>query len=295
MAKAGFGRATHVFSMLGEAGPFLVEAKRRGLKIISDIYIQLSAERILADERSRYPTWEPDTPDFSAIARTFSMDDILRTCTDLYICPSEVVQQDLVNNWGVLIGNTALVPYGMSSQWLKLEPRPIRGRILFAGSAELRKGIHYFAMAAQRLTIKGRRYDFRVAGNASPAIVRRPECASLTFLGRVPRDEMYQEYRSADLVVLPTLAEGSAEVIYEALAAGVPVITTPSAGSVVRDLIEGRIIAERDPGALASAIEQLVEERTLRNQMAEAARERAQDYTWERYSDRFVATLKAFT
>ena len=49
------------------------------------------------------------------------------------------------------------------------------------------------------------------------------------------------------MFVLPSLAEGSAEVTYEAIAAGVPVVTTRAAGSVVRDGIEGRIVPERDP------------------------------------------------
>ena len=51
MARAGFGRATHVYSMLGEGGPSLSEAKRRGLTIVSEVYIMLSTERVLAEER----------------------------------------------------------------------------------------------------------------------------------------------------------------------------------------------------------------------------------------------------
>jgi hypothetical protein len=42
MIRAGYGSATHVYSMLGEGGPFLAEARRRGLKVISEVYIALS-------------------------------------------------------------------------------------------------------------------------------------------------------------------------------------------------------------------------------------------------------------
>jgi glycosyltransferase involved in cell wall biosynthesis len=114
----------------------------------------------------------------------------------------------------------------------------------------------------------------------------------LNFLGRVDRDKIHLEFQSADLFVLPTLAEGSAESVYEALAAGLPVITTKSAGSVVRDGIEGRIVPERDPEALAEAIRELTEDRALRDRMAVAARERARDFTWERYGERLLAYLK---
>ena len=94
------------------------------------------------------------------------------------------------------------------------------------------------------------------------------------------------------MFVLPSLAEGSAEATYEALAAGVPVVTTRAAGSVVRDGIDGRIVPERDPVALADAIAEIVEDRDKRARMSEAARERARDYTWERYGERLVGALQ---
>ena len=95
------------------------------------------------------------------------------------------------------------------------------------------------------------------------------------------------------MLVLPSLAEGSAGATYEALAAGVPVVTTPAAGSVVRDGIEGRIVPERDPVALADAIAEIVEDRDKRARMSVAARERARDYTWERYGERLVGALRS--
>lgn len=103
---------------------------------------------------------------------------------------------------------------------------------------------------------------------------------------------MRREFAGADVFVLPSLAEGSAEVTYEALACGVPVITTKAAGSVVRDGIEGRIVPERDPDAVAAAILEIVEDREKRNRMAFAARERARHYTWDRYGERLVTALR---
>ena len=48
---------------------------------------------------------------------------------------------------------------------LSVPDEPVRGRILFAGTADLRKGIHYLAMAAEKLVEHGLHYEFRVAGN----------------------------------------------------------------------------------------------------------------------------------
>jgi glycosyltransferase involved in cell wall biosynthesis len=119
-------------------------------------------------------------------------------------------------------------------------------------------------------------------------------CRHLNFLGRTSREKIAEEFACADIVVLPSLAEGSAGVIYEALAAGLPIVTTPEAGSVVRDGIEGRIVPSRDPETLANAITEIVEDRQRRERMAHAARERAQEFRWERYSERLIAALKSF-
>ena len=283
MIERGFGSATHVFSMLGECGPLLVEAKRRGLAVVSEVYILLSTERIVTAERRSFPDWEPPQPDPNGIRKEFLDEAAFLAHTDCAICPSAAVQDDLEANFGFTRGRSAIVPYGMDPKWLELTPRPQRGRVLFVGTAELRKGIHYLAMAAEKLRSQGCSYEFRIAGNVSSRIAGLRPCRHLTFLGRIPRHQIQEEFAVADVFVLPSLAEGSAEATYEALAAGLPVITTNAAGSVVRDGRDGCIIPERDPERLALAIQQVVEDRSLRDGMAIAARERARDYTWELY------------
>lgn len=294
MVRGGFGNATHLYSMIGECAPMLVEAKRLGITIISEIYILLSTERIVAKERQQFPEWEPPQPDLDGIRREFAQTEVLLTHTDFAVCPSEAVRADLEENFGFPCRRTAVVPYGVNQSWLALRPQPQAGRVLFVGTADLRKGIHYLAMAAGVLHECGRRYEFRIAGNVTLHIANQPLCRHLTFLGRIPRDRIHEEYASADVLVLPSLAEGSAEVTYEALAAGIPVITTSAAGSVVRDGIEGRLVPERDPMALALAIEQVVENRSLRASMAARARRRASYYTLERYGERLLAALRSF-
>jgi len=79
----------------------------------------------------------------------------------------------------------------------------------------------------------------------------------------------------------------------EAMASGLPVITTPQCGSVIRDGIEGFLVPIRDAEALADRIEQLLADRALRNSMAAAARQRAQEYSWARYGERLLAVLGA--
>jgi hypothetical protein len=292
MTRCGFGGATHMYSMLGECGPLFAEGKRRGLVTVSEIYVPLSTERILTEERKKFPGWEENVPDYAAVCRGFESSGGPRTDADSVICPSEWVRDDLVRNFGFPSGHTAIVPYGVNPELFSVRNEPVRRRVLFAGTAELRKGIHYFAAAAEKLLVRRVRCEFRVAGNVEGSVANQEQCRHLKFLGRVPRAKMTSEFAVADLFVLPSLAEGSAETIYEALACGVPVVTTLEAGSVVRDGIDGRIVPSRDPEALANAIAEIVDDRQKRERMSRAARDRAHDYTWERYGERLLAALR---
>jgi glycosyltransferase involved in cell wall biosynthesis len=291
-AAMGFGQATHLYVMLSEFTPLMKEAQARGLKVVSETYILISTHRVLAEERRLFPGWDVEPPDWDGVLREFGCESAPIRHVDCFVCPSESVANDLVTHWNIPRTSTVVVPYGMNPEWLQLCPAPKPGRILFVGTADLRKGIHYLAMAAEELVKRGRKYEFRVAGHVDDLVRNQPACRHLNFLGRVPRDRIHEEFQQADVFTLPTLAEGSAEVTYEALAAAVPLVTTAASGSVARDGIEGLIIPERDPIALADALERVIENRELRNQMATAARLRAADYTWERYGERLVEALQ---
>lgn len=293
VAGCDFGGATHLYLMFSEFTPLMWLARERGLKVVSEIYILISTNRLVAEERRQFPGWEAEPPDWEGVLREFNHQDALLSQADFYICPSESVAQDLVKNWNIAHDCTAVVPYGMSPTWLQLVPETRPGRILFVGTADLRKGIHYLAMAAEELVRRGHKYEFRVAGHVEELVRNQPTCRHLTFLGRVPRERIHEEFQQADVFTLPSLAEGSAEVTYEALAAALPLVVTASAGSVVRDGIEGIVIPERDPVALADAIESIIENRALRTQFATAARQRAAEYTWDRYGERLISALES--
>lgn len=286
--QKGVSKATHVFSMFGEGLDFLEFAKKKGLKTVTEIYISPSTHGIIQQEKESFPDLEAKLP-VEIINKGYNRTSRLCQLTDTYIIPSQFVQTGL-KEFGVDSAQCHIVPYAVGESWLQINNQPAQGRVLFVGTAELRKGIHIFGMAAQKLAHHN--YEFRVAGGVSDVIRNHSLTKNLTFLGRVPRADIQQEYAQADIFVLPSLAEGSAEVTYEALAVGLPVITTEAAGSVVRDGIEGFIIPERDPDALADSIQALIENRELRDRMAAAAKERAKDFTWDKYAQRLMKVFE---
>ncbi len=293
--RTGFASATHLYSMLGEFGPALTGAKEAGLSVVTEFYIRLSTERIVAKEQRAFDSWEPRGLELDSVRREFADECDLVGLTDFAICPSEAVESDLENDFGFPAHRSAVVPYGVASERFNTCSVPVTGRVLFVGTVGLRKGVHYLAMAAEELARRGRDYEVFLAGDVTSRIARHPGCGHLRFLGRIPRHRIGEQLATADVFVLPSLAEGSAEATYEALAAGVPVITTAAAGSVVRHEVEGLLIPERDPRALANAIERVIENRWFRAQLAAAGRLRAREYSLEAYGQRLVRALNSFT
>jgi hypothetical protein len=130
------------------------------------------------------------------------------TRTHFYICPSEAVRDDLVPL--VATERAMIVPYGMNPEWLADETRTLA----LCGHRRIAQGHSLLAMAAEKLIGRGLRRipcsGKRYGSSSTPACVRH-----LNF--RTRGSGPYPSRVSASRVfVLPSLAEGSAEVTYEA-------------------------------------------------------------------------------
>src|SRR5207244_1153869 len=80
---------------------------------------------------------------------------------------------------------------------------------------------------------------------------------NVRWVGNIPHNEIIEYYHSADVFVFPSLFESFGLVVAEAMACELPVITTPTAGSIVRDGIDGYIVPPRDVAALKEKMEAL--------------------------------------
>jgi glycosyltransferase involved in cell wall biosynthesis len=244
---------------------------------------------IVEEERARYPGIELSCEDQ---ARLDLEDERTRReidHADLLLCPGMNVVEGLADFPNARGKAYAVVPYGCGVSFGGVKNEPVTGRVLFAGTADLRKGIHYLGMAAEQLAGEG--YDFRVAGNVSNEVRNHPMMSHLNFLGRVPREEMREEFLKADVFVLPTLAEGCASVVHEAVMAGCPVITTKASGTMVADGRGGMIVPERDADALAEAIQAVVKDRDKRDELAASCEDLAKEFTEDSWSERLMEVL----
>lgn len=292
MIRKGLGSATHLLSVFGEGAGLIRFAKEQGLTICIDVNIAFSTEIILAQAAQRHPGWgKTDFFDGGEISSKNSIRGFILETADRLLCPSDFVAHDLIENYGVEPSRIRLVPYGVSDFWFGIENCPQPGRVLFAGSPDLRKGIHVLAEAAKILREEAPHCNVVVAGRVSESIANRPECDALTFLGALPVGKLRAEMARADILCFPSLAEGSAGVTYEALAAAVPLVTTHAAGSVVEDGISGLIVPANDPEATARAILRIITDRDRRQQMSLAARTRARNFSWNQYGERLLQAI----
>jgi glycosyltransferase involved in cell wall biosynthesis len=266
------------------------ELRARGVKIVHECIVSPEAGAILAAERAAFPRIE--TPDNARALQAGRERDAQKyQLADLILAPSDHCR-DAVIRLGAAKEKVIVVPYGLDASWLRTNSDPVPGRVLFVGSVGLLKGNHYLA-AATRL-LRERNFsplDVRVVGPYARSVIAHPEFSGPDYVGQVPRSLVREEFRRADVLVLPSLSESFGLVQLEALACGVPVITTPDVGAVVRNGSDGLIVPGRAAQALADAIARIVSDRALRERMSRNARERAAEFTLERYGERLLKAL----
>ena len=287
----GLGDANIVLNTAGNGGlGFLSWAKSRGAKIVSDIIITPLVHDIVADERATWPGWEGEATGEQNAHIHKGRIGALVAISDLLLCPSENVIDGMSKIKGFDPSRARCVPYSLG-QTSVYAGRPIEKRVLFAGQAGLRKGLPYLAQAASLLKTRDPKFEIRVAGSVASNIQAKADCMHLTFLGHLSSAMMEEEFANADVFCLPSLAEGMARVALQALAHGVPCVTTRSSGAPITDGVEGRIVAERDPEALAEAISSIVYNRRRRAVMAEAAINLARSHSLDHISDMLHTAL----
>jgi len=246
--------------------------------VLNQIDPAKTEEDIVAAEAEKWPGWEK-IPGRIPQAYWNHMKSEW-TAADLVLVNSEWSRQALIQQ-GVAAEKLRVVPLTFESE-RKIEPAapsPKAGplTVLWLGTVCLRKGIQYLIEAAKILGPGD--FKFIVAGHSlisAEAIASAPP--SMSFIGRVTRDNTSQYYRQADIFVLPTISDGFAITQVEAMAHGLPVITTPNCGQVVTDGMNGLIVPAGDARALAGALETLNGNRRLLVEMSHQALKRSADF-----------------
>ncbi len=292
VARRGFHGADGLYAFSGDALEQMRAAKQQGLWTAVEQMIAPRdvVETLLDQEMMRFPKWAGPVRD-NPHARLFADREKAEwRLADVIVCPSEFVRKHVVACGGPE-DRCVVVPYGVNASAAIDRPARMPGpiRVLTVGEVGLRKGSPYVVEAARLMEGAAR---FRMAGRVRvPDDVKQEISQWVELRGIVPRSQIVEEFRWADVFLLPSLCEGSATAVYEALAAGLPVITTENTGSVVRDGVEGFIVPVCDPEAIATAVRALADNPELRRSMSTNALLRAAEHTVELYGERLLAAL----
>jgi phosphatidylinositol alpha-mannosyltransferase len=168
--------------------------------------------------------------------------------------------------------------------------------ILFVGRFEERKGLIHLLKAYHRL--RKRKVDARllvVGAGPKEREYRRyvglRGIRDVEFLGRVDDEAKVRYFASADIYCAPNTGQESfGIVLLEAMAAGVPIVASDIHGfkRVVERNVQGILVEPRNPRALAAALYALARDPDLRDEMGEAGRARAPEFSWDRVTERIV-------
>ena len=167
--------------------------------------------------------------------------------------------------------------------------------VLFVGRLDYPKGVPDLINAAKSI-VQGSDVNLIITGKG-PQRDRLEDLVDtlgitddVTFTGYVSRDEQIRLYQNAMAYVLPSHYEGLPTVLLEAMACGAPVIATRVGGcpEVIEDGVNGILVDPSDRSALSNAIESVVTDSNLRNQLGTNARQTiVEEYTWEKITDKF--------
>lgn len=267
-------------------------AKRAGMKVVVDqqsVHPDYAIE-VCGAEYRRLGMWDlgTDRPTVRRIVRELEL-------ADLILAPSRFVFEENVKR-GIPAEKQRVVPLGVDTGLFRPGSRTRRRsdafRLLFVGRINAWKGVHDLLGAVDALDDP--RLELTLIGAIAPDF--RSHLARhggrFTHVPTVSPRRLAQLYREADAFTLPSLAEGSALVTYEAMASGLPCVVTRSAGSLVEHGRDGLIVPPRAPDALARALQELMDQPDRARALGAAARRSAEACDVEQYGDRLLAAYR---
>jgi glycosyltransferase involved in cell wall biosynthesis len=285
-----------VFAYEGGARDTFREAEQRG---VAALYELPSSHwhwehRLLSEEAERNPAYANLLPKLKDSPGHMQWKDEELGLADFVFVPSEHVRktlQGVVPDDRIRVVNYGAPPVRPHQPVSMDASRPLR--VLFVGALSQRKGIGYLLDAVEmldsrvELTLVGG----RIAGN--PRV--DAACGRWRWFPSLSQVEVLGRMREADILVLPSLAEGCALVVLEALACGLPVVVTPNTGALefVRDGAEGFVVPIRCSDAIADRLSRLDGDRELLAVMSRNAQETAAEKSWERYRQNLADTVGA--
>jgi glycosyltransferase involved in cell wall biosynthesis len=252
-----------------------------------------SKQRVYESIKEQFPDWADD---LEVRANTVSVaEDAEHRKATKVVVASSFTKKTLIEN-GVLEDKIILNPYGVdltrfSSNQEKRRVRPFR--FLFAGLVCARKGIPLLLKAWKSLPSKDA--ELWIVGPLTQTAAAKCQSGDqVKIIGKVPNTELARIMAESDVFVFPSYFEGFGLVLLEAMAAGLPVLTTTATAGpdTITEGSDGFIFSPGDLDVLICKMEFCLKNRDQIAQMGVNARATAERFSWDAYGDRWKAILK---
>ncbi len=236
---------------------------------------------------ARWPGWAADGHGSAAVGWAKEENERLRLA-DHITCGSAYVREAMAAD-GIPAEKITVIPYPLETGQLPpaaREGRPGPTTVGFCGRVSLLKGAPWFLEVAKTCRAAvGDKIRFVMVGT-----VGLPEGAlsqlreHVEVAGPVARSGVAAWLARFDILLFPSTNEGCPSAVMEAMATGLPIVTTPNSGTVVREGVDGFIAPYDQPELLAQRVLELANDAEKRRAMGQAAAERAREFSIGFYS-----------
>lgn len=172
-------------------------------------------------------------------------------------------------------------------------------KFLFVGRLTNQKGLLFLISALTQLTKNANKFQMIITGDGPLKVeIQRiiEECGLNNFIqltGWIAKEKMPDLYRKCDVLVFPSIEEGTPNVLLEALASGLPCIATSIPGCLefIKDGYNGFLVEPKNSEQLASAMKRTIENPELIYEMGKNARKSVESMDWGKRTEQIITFL----
>ncbi len=273
------------------------QAKKNGIKCIYDLPIAYweTSKMLLEIEADKNPAWKNTLIGIKDSESKLARKTEELSLADMVIGPGNFVI-DSIPSWAknkIIISS----PFGSPLNFNFTKKNQIKNdqplKVLFVGSMSQRKGLADLFNAMKLLNRKD--VELIVMGSMiAPLEFYKNEYSDFKYEPGRPHSQVLELMKSCDVFCLPSIVEGRALVMQEAMSQGLPILITNNTGGddLVVEGKTGFIVPISNPFAIAEKLNWFAENRVLIPEMGEHARIHAEKYTWDHYGNKIVNAIK---
>lgn len=255
---------------------------------------------VVKDEYPKTPKYERLLKYYASIAE---LDKLEYESADVIIANTDVVKRNILRYYDVDKKKVVVIPNGVSLEECNFERPPIGTEglkiVLFPGTLHVMNGFPYLVKAMKKVRREFPSAILLVCGRIHPyeyeifkdLIDRKRKESGIVLAGFLPREKLFKYYHLADVCCIPLLFGNMSIAILEAVAHGLPIVTTSHSGFPEVEKV-GIRIPSKDSDAIAEAILSLLSDQNLWRRKSENARKVIKNYLWPEIAEKFVKVYK---